>query len=82
MIVNQEEALASIRRERQNLEWLNKSLSSLREKFGDRYIAVQDRQVIDSDEHFERLLARIRKLEHPESVMIEYVTALEYLWML
>ena len=82
MIVNQEEALASIRRERQNLEWINKSLSSLREKFGDRYIAVHDRQVIDSDEHFERLLARIRKLEHHESVTIEYVTALEYLWML
>jgi len=81
-MVNREEALEAISRERMNQEWINKSLSWLREKFGDRYIAVRDQKVIDSDKDFERLLARVRKPSNPESVTMEYVTALEYLWLL
>lgn len=82
MMVNQTETLLAIRRERENLEWINGSLSWLRQKYGDRYIAVQDRKVIDSEADFEALFARVKKLKNPESVTIEYVTALEYLWML
>ncbi|TLZ75651.1 MAG: hypothetical protein E6K08_08210 [Methanobacteriota archaeon] len=82
MMVNPSEALEAINRERVNQEWINKSLPSLRRKFGDRYIAVRARKVIDSDKDFEKLLARVRKLSDSGSVTIEYVTALEYLWLL
>ena len=74
--------LQSIRRERANQEWISKSMAELRQKFGDRYVAVKDRQVVDHDTSFERLLAKVRKLPDPETVTIEYVTAQEYIWVL
>ncbi len=76
------EAIKSIKRERDNLEWINKSISSLRKSYGDRFIAVRDRKIIDSDPDFETLLRRVRTLPEPEAVTIEYVTAEEYLWLL
>ncbi len=50
MDVNRTEILHSIRRERRNSEWIDKSMSTLRKKFGGRYIAVKNRRVVDSDE--------------------------------
>lgn len=82
MLANREETLAAIRRERENLEWISQSLSTLRKKFGDRYVAVKDRRVIDSDSEVEPLLARIRKREDSGSITIEFVSALELAWML
>jgi len=82
MATSPSNALEAIRREQANVEWINKSLPWLRQNYGDRYIAVQDQKVVDSDKNFEKLLARVRKLPDPESVTIEYVTALEYLWLL
>ncbi len=82
MMANETETLKAIQREQENLEWINKSLSQLRRSFGDRYIAVRDRKVIDSDKSFDKLLARVRKLPNPETVTVEFVTALEYLWLL
>ncbi len=79
---SQSDALEAIRREQANVEWINKSLAWLRQNYGDRYVAVRDQKVLDSDGDFEKLLARVRKRADPESVTIEYVTALEYLWLL
>ncbi len=47
MIANQRETIAAIRRERENLTWVNNSLARLRKTYGDRYVAVRDRKVID-----------------------------------
>ncbi len=82
MLANQEEILASIRRERANLTWVTDSLSKLRKEFGDQFVAVRDRVVIDHDKDLDKLLARVRKSEAPESVTIEFVSALELIWML
>jgi hypothetical protein len=82
MAVNAAEVIKSIDRERANIEWINKSLARLREEFGGRYVAVRDRKVIDSDKDFEALLRRIRKQSNPESVTIEFISNIEYLWML
>lgn len=81
MLDNEQEALLAIRRERENLVWINESLSWLRRKFGDRFIAVRDQQVVDSDEDFEALWTRVRALEDADSVTIEYVSAQEYMWI-
>ena len=47
-----------------------------------RYIAVRDREVVDVDEDFEALLARVRGRPDPESVTIEPISATEYVWAL
>ncbi len=82
MVANQEQAIEAIRRERENLEWISRSMGSLRKKYGDRFVAVEDRKIIDNDPDFEALLKRVRKLPDPESVTIEFVSALELIWML
>ena len=76
------EILEAIRRKRENVEWVSGAASKLREKYGGRYVAVKDRKVIDVDENFEVLLARVRKRADASSITIEYVTEAEYLWIL
>ena len=76
------EILEAIRRKRENVEWVNGAAPKLREKYGGRYVAVKDRKVIDVDEKFDALLARIRERDDASSVTIEYVTEAEYLWIL
>jgi hypothetical protein len=81
MNVNKAEILRSIRREQRNSAWIDRSMLTLRKKFGDRYIAVKNRKVIDSDEDFETLLSRIRKDGNPESATFEFVTVEECIWV-
>ena len=80
--VNVEETLAAIRRGRANLEWITKSMPRLRKAYGGRYIAVRNRRVVDNDRDFDKLLTRVRGRKDPESVTIEHISEIEYLWML
>ncbi len=82
MLANQQQAIEAIRRERENLEWITRSMGNLRKKYGDRFVAVKDRKIVDSDSDFEALFERIRKLPDSEFVTIEFVSALELIWML
>jgi hypothetical protein len=82
MLADPTETLEAIRKQRENLEWISTSIASLREKHGGRYIAVKDGQVVDFDKDFEVLLGRVRKLADSEAVTIEFITELEYLWLL
>jgi len=81
MMPNTAEIVEAIRRERANVEWINESMASLRKQYGGRYVAVWDRKVVDADEDFEALLARVRKLPDPESVTIEHISDREYVWL-
>lgn len=76
------EIVKAIDRERANVEWINESIASLRKQYGGRYIAVRDRTVIDVDEDFMALLARVKKLPEPEAVTFEYILDAEYEWVL
>jgi len=82
MRTEEAQILQSIRREQRNAEWINGSMSKLRKEFGDRYVAVKNRKVIDSDKDFDGLLARIRSMKDPEAVTIEFITAEECIWIL
>ena len=77
-----EEVLAGIRRQRESVVWINEQLPELRKNFGDRYVAVSNRKVVDSDLDFDTLLARVRERDDRDLVTIEFITALEYIWML
>lgn len=79
MMATDAQVLESIRRERANVEWISQTLPDLRKRFGGRYIAVKDHQVIDHDRNFDKLLARVRG---QEDVTVEFITDLEYLWLL
>ncbi len=76
------EILESIRRKRENVEWVNGAVARLRRDYGGRYVAVKDRKVIDSDKDFKRLLVRVRKRRDEESITIEHIADKEYLWVL
>ena len=76
------EVREAILRERRNNEWIQERIAMLRKNYGDSYIAVKDRKIVDSDKDFDALLARIKKLPDQESVTIEYISLTEYLWML
>jgi len=82
MMLSDAQVFESIRRERENNEWITGSIEQLRKSYGGRYVAVRDRRVVDNDRDFDALLARVRKLKDPESITIEFITAIEYLWML
>ena len=79
MMANGAQVLKSIRREKANVEWISETVANLRKLYGGRYIAVKDRQVIDSDKSLDKLLSRVRG---QEGVTVEFITELEYLWML
>ena len=78
MIATNAEVLESIRREKANVEWISETVANLRKRYGGRYIAVRDRRVIDSDKSLDDLLSRVRGRE---SVTVEFITELEYLWL-
>ena len=78
MMANGAQVLGSIRREKANVEWINDTISTLRKRYGGRYIAVKDCLVIDSDKSLDKLLCRVRG---QEGVTAEFITALEYLWL-
>ena len=82
MIADPADALAAIQRKRENLEWITRSLPSLRTKFADRYVAVVDKKVVDTDDDYEALLKRIKKRAESAAITIEYVSAVAALWML
>lgn len=82
MTPNSTEIVEAIRRERANAEWINGSIKKLRHEYGGRYIAVRDRKVLDADGDFDALLTRVRELPNPESVTIEHISEMEYIWLL
>lgn len=80
--VNQTEILSAIRRAQANADWIRASMGRLRKEYGGRYVAVRNRRVIDNGKDFEALLARVRRRKDPESVTIEHISEIEYIWML
>ena len=79
MVLADAQVLESIRREKANVEWISETVSNLRKRYGGRYIAVKNRHVIDNDKSLDKLLSRVRE---QEGVTVEFITELEYLWLL
>ena len=57
-------------------KWIDEQRDQLTKKYNNRWIAVLDRNVIDSDSDLERIAARLRKKlgDKYSEVVIEYVT--------
>jgi len=73
-MLTEEEVLNGIRRQREAVVWINQQLTQLRWQFGGQYIALKEREVIDSDADFDNLRARVRQRDDKELVTIEFVS--------
>jgi hypothetical protein len=56
--------------------WLDKNIDQIRKAHTDRFVAVMDRKVIDSNADMRKLLASLsRKNIQANNIVIEYITA-------
>lgn len=56
-----------------NFEWFSLQYDNLKKDFERRYVAIQEKQVVDSDTNIERLIKRLEIRNYDNSIAIEYV---------
>ncbi|HUX99428.1 MAG TPA: DUF5678 domain-containing protein [Candidatus Deferrimicrobium sp.] len=57
-----------------NNTWLNENIDEIRKKFENKFVAIYNSQIIDSDDDIENLLKRIEGLKIPiDLIKIEYI---------
>lgn len=56
-----------------NFVWFSLQYDNLKKDFERRYVAVQEKQVVDSDTNIERLIKRLKIQNYDNSIAIEYV---------
>jgi hypothetical protein len=56
-----------------NFEWFNSQYDSLKKKFGRHYVAIREKQIVDSDISLERLIKRLNIQNYDKSIAIEYI---------
>ena len=56
-----------------NFEWFSLQYDHLKKDFNRRYVAIQEKQVVDSDTNIERLIKRLKIHNYDNSIAIEYV---------
>lgn len=61
-----------------NFEWFSLQHDSLKKDFNRRYVAIEEKQVVDCDTSLERLIKRLKIQNYDNSIAIEYV----YNWFL
>ena len=72
--------LLDIERARQNRLWLSDRIETLREKFVNTFVAVDNGKVIASDDDYERLLSLLKERSYNINlVAIEYIPEEDYI---
>lgn len=56
-----------------NFEWFSLQYDNLKKDFERRYVAIQEKEVVDSDTNIERLIKRLKIRNYDNSIAIEYV---------
>ena len=56
-----------------NFKWLDSHHDTLKKQFDKRYVAIQGKQVLDSDINLERLIKRLKIRNYDKSIAIEYI---------
>lgn len=56
-----------------NFEWFSLQHDSLKKDFNRRYVAIEEKQVVDCDTSLERLIKRLKIQNYDNSIAIEYV---------
>jgi len=56
-----------------NFRWFNSHYDSLKKEFDKRYVAIHEKQIVDSDIDLERLIKRLKIHDYDNSIAIEYI---------
>ena len=55
-----------------NFKWFNSHYDSLSKNYNKRYVAIQERQILDSDTSLERLIKRLNIRNYNKSISIDF----------
>ena len=56
-----------------NFEWFNSQYDNLKKEFVRQYVAIREKQIVDSDISLERLIKRLNIKNYDKSIAIEYI---------
>lgn len=56
-----------------NFKWFNSQYDCLKKEFDRRYVAIREKQIVDSDINLERLMKRLNIQNYDKSIAIEYI---------
>ena len=56
-----------------NFKWFNSQYDSLKKNYDNQYVAIQEKQVLDSDTDLERLIKRLDIRTYNRSIAIDFV---------
>jgi hypothetical protein len=57
---------------RKNAEWLKDNYETLKKKYDNQWIVIQDRKVVKSASSFDEILNTVRK-HNPSRILVEYI---------
>lgn len=73
--MKEEEILRGIKEFSRDMDWLSKKHEELRKEFADKYIAIMNRRVIDSDPDLQKLLRRLKESgKNPSEIPVEFIS--------
>jgi uncharacterized protein YecE (DUF72 family) len=80
MGIGQEEIRERMERSKMNAEWLQSHIKELKEKYGDEFVAVDNKKVIKANQDLNTLVSSLRKkYEHVDVIAIEFISKEDYL---
>jgi hypothetical protein len=56
-----------------NFKWFNSHYDSLKKNYDNQYVAIQEKQILDSDTNYERLIKRLDIRNYNKSIAIDFV---------
>ncbi len=56
-----------------NFEWFNSQYDNLKNEFNSQYVAIREKQIVDSDISLEKLIKRLNVQNYDKSIAIEYI---------
>ncbi|CAN5803840.1 hypothetical protein BH23THE1_BH23THE1_23210 [soil metagenome] len=56
-----------------NFKWFILEYDSIKKEFKRQYVAIREKQIVDSDTNLERLIKRLNIKNYDKSIAIEYI---------
>lgn len=73
--MKKEEILQGLEEFSEDMDWISETQKKLRKKFANKYIAVMNGQLIESDSDLDTLLQKLRETgRNPSRIPIEFIS--------
>lgn len=64
-----------------DLEWFKKNINKLKNQFDDQFVAIKNRDVIESDRNMEGIIKKLRaRNEEPSKLLIKFVSTTPFIF--